>query len=361
MLNEKIKSLDWFLFIALLGIVLFGITALYSIGLGRGDEAYMQRQLVAFGIGSIGMLAIAFANYRLIKNTAIPLYVFSCVLLLAVLLFGEKVRGTRGWFMVGDVGFQPAEFAKIALIIMLARYFSLWTKQNARLRPLFVSMLITAVPGTLVLLQPDFGSALILFALWLSMVLARGIPRRYAICLAVAAIALLFVSWMYLFQDYQKERVLSFLSPGRDSGGAGYNVRQALIAIGSGQLFGQGVGEGSQSQLRFLPEAQTDFIFAVIAEEMGFVGVVALLLFWLLLFERLTRTLRASRDDFSLFTVFGVIVVFFVQLAVTVGGNLGLLPITGLVLPFVSYGGSALVMFFLMIGLTQSVRIHSRG
>lgn len=355
----KLKSLDWILLIALFGILLFSMTALYSIGLGRGSETYMERQLIALGIGSIGMLFLAALNYRVIKNSVIPLYVFSCLMLLAVIFFGEKVRGTRGWFMIGSVGFQPAEFVKIALILMLARYFSLWTKHVGRIRPLIVSGLITVIPVILILLQPDFGSAIIIFVIWLSMIAARGISRKQSIFLGAAFAIMLFASWFFLFQDYQKDRVLSFLSPSRDSSGAGYNVRQAIIAIGGGELFGQGVGEGQQSQLRFLPEAQTDFIFAVIAEELGFVGVSALLLLWMLLFYRLTRIMRMNGDDFSSFMIFGIIVVFFSQVVITIGGNLGVLPITGLVLPFVSYGGSALAISLCMLGLAQSAHIHS--
>lgn len=356
---HKFAAVDWMLMIALMGILLFGFTALYSIDLGREGAMYLKHQLIAFAVGTVVMIVLATINFRMLKNVTIPVYCLSILLLVAVLFFGEKIRGTRGWFTIGGFGFQPAEFVKIALILGLARYFSSWTRQIGRLRPIVISALITILPIALIILQPDFGSALIVFGIWLSMILMSGIPKRYVATLGVLFVTLFAVAWLFVFQDYQKDRILTFVSPRHDSAGAGYNVRQALIAIGAGQLVGQGIGEGSQSQLRFLPEAQTDFIFAVIAEELGFIGVAALLLLWLLLFYRLIRILRNAGDDFSAFIVFGTIIVLFSHVVINIGGNLGLLPVTGLVLPFVSYGGSALVIALSMIGLVQSVKIHS--
>lgn len=347
------------LVVALGGIVLFGLTALYSIGLGRPDAGYLERQATALSIGLVLMVIVSLVNYRTVKNFTIPLYIATVIVLAAVLFFGEKVRGTRGWFFVGSFGFQPVELAKPVLILALARYFSVWTRQVGRIRTFLVSAAIIALPVGLILLQPDFGSAVIVFAIWFSMVIARGIPKRLLLSLAVLCAVGMMGAWLFLFQDYQKERIQSFLFPRSDTSGAGYNVRQALIAIGGGQVLGAGIGAGSGSQLRFLPEAQTDFIFAVIAEELGFVGVLSLLLLWTLLFYRLVSILRKTTDDFAAFIVFGSLIIFFMQFVITVGGNLGLIPITGLVLPFISYGGSALVASFTLVGLIQSIRIHS--
>lgn len=356
---KKLRSMDWIMIFALSGIVLFSSVALYSIGLGREGSSFLDRQLIALAIGSAGLLFLALINYRLLKNTAIPVYVLSIALLIAVLIVGENVRGTRGWFFIGEFGFQPAEFAKIALIVGLARYFSSWTRQIGRFRTIAVSGGIALLPVLLILLQPDFGSAVIVFVIWFSMILISGMPKKTLAGFLIFFIVLIAGAWLFLFQDYQKERIISFLSPRGDSAGAGYNVRQALIAIGGGQLTGTGIGAGSGSQLRFLPEAQTDFIFSVIAEELGFIGVATLLLFWLLFFYRLVVLLRRVNDDFAAFIVLGSLVVFFSQFAINIGGNLGLIPITGLVLPFVSYGGSSLVISLLMVGLIQSVRVHS--
>lgn len=356
---NKLKSFDWMLLVALGGILLFGLTALYSIGLGRPDSGYLERQVTALLIGLVLMVVASFFNYRVVKNLTIPATVATIIILAAVLFFGEKVRGTRGWFFIGSFGFQPVELAKPVLILALARYFSLWTRHVGGLRTFLMSAGLTALPVGLILLQPDFGSAVIVFAIWFAMVVARGIPRRLLLSLAMLCVVGLLGAWLFLFQDYQKERIQSYLFPRADTSGAGYNVRQALIAIGGGQLLGTGIGAGSGSQLRFLPEAQTDFIFAVIAEELGFFGVLSLLLLWMLLFYRLVSTLRRATDDFAAFIVFGTLVVFFLQFVINIGGNLGLIPITGLVLPFISYGGSALVASLTLIGLIQSIRIHS--
>ncbi|MEK7122865.1 MAG: rod shape-determining protein RodA [Patescibacteria group bacterium] len=356
---QKLKSLDWIMIFAILGIVLFSCVALYSIGLGRESASFLNRQLIALAIGSGGMLFLAFINYRLLKNVAIPVYLLGIALLVAVLFVGENVRGTRGWFFIGEFGFQPAEFAKIALIVGLARYFSSWTRQIGRFRTIALRGGIAFLPVLLILLQPDFGSAVIVFAIWFCMILVSGMPKKTFVGFLALFIVLFAGAWLFLFQDYQKERIISFLSPHGDSAGAGYNVRQAQIAIGGGQLIGTGIGAGSGSQLRFLPEAQTDFIFSVIAEELGFVGVAALLLFWLLFFYRLVALLRRVHDDFAAFIVLGSLVVFFSQFVINIGGNLGLIPITGLVLPFVSYGGSSIVISLLLVGLIQGVRVHS--
>lgn len=358
-LLQKLKHIDLILLVALSGILLFSGVALYSIGLGREGASYLDRQLMAVAFGCCGMIAIAMINYRLLKNAAIPLYLLGLLLLVAVLFFGEHIRGTRGWFFIGTLSFQPAEFMKFALIVSLARYFSSWTRQIGRLKTIGVSGIIALFPVGLILLQPDFGSAVIVFAIWFCLILVSGIPRKTFTALLALFVLVFAGAWLFLFQDYQKQRIASFVLPQSDGAGAGYNVRQALIAIGGGQLSGTGIGAGSGSQLRFLPEAQTDFIFAVIAEELGFIGVAAFLAFWLLFFYRLVAAIRRVQDDFAAFLVLGSLVVFFSQFVVTIGGNLGLLPITGLVLPFVSYGGSSMVTSLLMVGLVQSVRIHS--
>lgn len=353
------RHLDWILLFALAGILLFSIAALYSIGLGREGVSYLDRQIIALALGACGMVVLALINYRLLKNIAIPIYLLGIILLIAVLYLGEYIRGTRGWFFIGEFGFQPVEFAKFSLIVALARYFSSWTRRIGRIRTILVSGIISLLPVFLILLQPDFGSAIIVFVVWFCMILVSGIPKRTCAAFVALFLILFTASWLFLFQDYQKQRIASFFLPQSDAAGAGYNVRQALISIGGGQLVGAGIGAGSGSQLRFLPEAQTDFIFAVIAEELGFIGVAAFLLFWLLFFYRLVATLRRVQDDFAAFLVLGSLVVFFSQFAVNIGGNLGLLPITGLVLPFVSSGGSSMIISFLLVGLVQSVRIHS--
>ncbi len=356
----KLRHLDLVLLCSVLGISLFSIAALYSIGLGKEPQSfeYLMHQSVILGAGLFCVLGIALVNYRVFRNVSIPFYGAALALLLAVLLFGEKIRGTRGWFFIGNLGIQPAEVAKLALILVLAWYFSSWTRQVGRLRHILVSGALTLVPFLLILLQPDFGSAVILFIIWVTSIGMSGIPKRYVVSMGVLLLVLFSSAWLFFFADYQKQRITTFLFPSADIRGSGYNVRQASIAIGAGQFLGTGIGAGSQSHLKFLPETQTDFVFSVIAEEFGFVGVSFLLLLWYLFFSRVFYLLKSAADDFSAFIVLGCAMMIFSELAINIGGNLGLVPLTGIALPLVSYGGSSLFVTLLAVGLLQSIAIH---
>jgi rod shape determining protein RodA len=359
-LVSKLKQLDILLLCSVVGISLFSMAALYSIGLGKEPQSFefLRHQSIILGVGLGVALCIALIDYRFLRNISIPAYTGVLVLLVGVLLFGQNIRGTRGWFFIGSVGIQPSELAKLALIMMLSWYFSSWTRQVGRLRHILVSGLMTAVPFSLILAQPDFGSAVILFSIWVVMIGMSGIPKRYVISIIIALAILFSSAWLFLFADYQKERITTFLFPAADVTGAGYNVRQATIAIGSGQLFGAGIGAGSQSHLKFLPETQTDFIFSVIAEEFGFVGVFFLLLLWCMFLYRAFFLLKRCTDDFSAFLVLGVISMIFAELVINIGGNLGMIPLTGIALPLVSYGGSSLFVTLLAFGIIQSITIH---
>ena len=338
-----------------------GFAALYSIGLGKegGDFSYVAHQAAAFGIGIAVMLGISVVQYRLFRNYSLVLYGISIALLFAVLFFGSAVRGTRGWFIIGSYSFQPVELAKIGLIVALAWYFSSYTRQVGRLRHIIVSAFLAGISIAAVLLQPDVGSAAILFIIWFGMILMSGIPRRYTIAIVLILCSLCALSWMLVLKEYQRQRIISFLAPAHDIRGTSYNIRQAQIAIGSGTWLGRGLGYGSQSQLRFLPESQTDFIFSVLAEELGFFGIALLFFFWHLLFSRLIRIMKRARDDFSLYCVLGITIMLFSHMAINIGGNLGVIPLTGIVLPFMSYGGSAILISLLAIGLAESIHIHN--
>lgn len=355
------RGIDLLLLFAVIILSCFGLAALYSIGLGKDPQNFslFYRQLTVCGVLFILLLPLAFSNYRIYRNISIVLYIGTIVLLCAVLFFGRTVNGTRGWFLVGTFGFQPAELAKIALVLMLARYFSNHTRQIAQLRPVIMSGCIAALPTILVFLQPDFGSAAVLFLIWFGMIIVSGIPKKYILTLLIGLICIGGILWLFLFKEYQRARILTVFAPHADVQGHGYNVHQALIAIGSGQVFGRGFGYGSQSHLKFVPENQTDFIFSVIAEEMGLVGVFIVLLFWVLFFHRLLAIMRSVRDDFALFTILGICFLFIVQVTLNIGGNLGIVPLTGLVLPFISYGGSAQAVALISIGIAQSIKTHA--
>lgn len=356
-----LAKFDWLLLGAGFVLVAFGMAAIYSVALSTeaGDLSFIQKQGIALAIGLILVLVLATSNYRLYRNWTLLLYLISLVLLLGVLFFGTTVRGTTGWYSLFGFSFQPVEFAKIALVLVLAKYFSEKARRIFGWRELISSGILTALPVGLVLLQPDFGSSAILVGIWALMVFFAGLRLRHAALLAFIASAGAGLAWFVIFADYQRDRILTFLDPSRDPLGRGYNVTQAIIAIGSGELFGRGLGFGSQSQLKFLPESQTDFIFAVIAEELGFLGVLFILAAFGLLFFRFFRLVSFSRDDYTSHLLLGIAAIIFIQMTVNIGMNLGMFPVTGIGLPLVSYGGSSLIMSLALLGLAESVAVRT--
>lgn len=351
------RGMDWWLIAAVFLLSLFGLAALYSIGLGRPDLHFLdfKKQAVFLVSGLIIMLAASRFNQVFFRSLTRPFYLFSFGLLILVLLFGVTARGTRGWFMLGGISFQPVEIMKVALILTLALFAARRSRQLKAGHFFVASVVLAILPAVLVILQPDFGSALLLLFIWFFLILIAGSRWQYLIFLLVVISSLFLAGWFGFFKEYQKERFLTFLDPARDPLGRGYNITQSIIAVGSGGWQGRGLGYGSQSQLRFLPEARTDFIFAVIAEELGWVGSSAVLALFGLLFYRLTRAAGRVQDDFCLFTILGVLALFLAQFTVNVGMNIGLLPVTGITLPFLSAGGSSLLVNFLLIGMVQAM------
>lgn len=358
---NRVRSLDWLLNLAIFTLMLIGFSAIYSVALSQehGDFSTVKKQAVAAVIGLVVFVWIASSNYRLLRNYAKVFYVVGCALLVAVLLFGSTIRGTTGWFKIFGFQFQPVEFMKITLIITLAAYFCRFSGKLAGIRQIIVSALITAVPVFFTMMQPDFGSAVMLMSIWGVLLLFAGLQKRHILALVGCFLVLGVLSWQFFLVDYQKSRIMTFLQPTADPLGQGYNVNQAIIAVGSGGWIGRGLGFGSQSQLKFLPESQTDFIFAVIAEELGFVGVCIVFFAFGLLFFRLYRQAAETTDDFTGYMIVGVATLMFVQFFVNAGMNVGMLPVTGLGLPLVSYGGSSLIVMLSMLGLVQSAAIYT--
>jgi rod shape determining protein RodA len=358
-LFSHLRKFDWYILGASLGLTAFGLASLYSTTLGgAGDAGLFWRQLVFSGLGLSVVFVLSFFNYRQLSGAARPLYVLALALLVAVLLFGSTIRGTRGWFSVFGLGLQPVELVKIILVVYLARFMSDYARDPVGLRRIVGSGLALAGVFTLVLLQPDLGSATLLLIVWGAMLLISGIRRRHLLIMAGLGLTVVACAWLFLLSPYQKDRVNTFLNPASDPLGSGYNVTQSVIAIGSGGLVGKGLGFGSQSQLRFLPERQTDFIFAVIAEELGFLGVLVVLALFALIFWRAYVLAVHSRSDFATFLVLGLSVSLAAEMFVNVGADLQLMPVTGVTLPFVSYGGSSLLAKFTMIGLLESIAVR---
>lgn len=352
------RKFDWWIFFSVFFLSVFSLLALYSLTvLGSMDITTFYKQLFFIILGFSILIFFASLNYNSWKVYNRYLYLIAIVALLSVLFFGRTINGTTGWFYIFGFGIQPVEYVKIVLIISLSNYFS----RNINLLPawrIFLeSAFMTFIFVGLVLLQPDTGSALVLVGIWLVYLLVGGIPWKYLLFIFISGIIFVFIAWGFLLADYQKDRLLVFMDPSIDPLGAGYNIEQSMIAIGSGQLLGRGVGLGSQSQLRFIPERSTDFILAVLGEEFGLLGIVLLLLLWAVIFWRLFRLANLASNNFSYLLVSGIAALFFIHVLVNMGMNLGVMPVVGLSLPFISQGGSFLLISFLLIGIVENISI----
>ncbi|MFA5954566.1 MAG: FtsW/RodA/SpoVE family cell cycle protein [Patescibacteria group bacterium] len=363
-IREFVGRFDWLLFAGMVLVVGIGLVTLYSIAIGRGGgDLYTFKKQVAVALGGLFLYGLfSFVHFHTWQSISRWLYVGMLVLLGATLAFGQVVNGTRGWLAVGALHFQPVELAKFVGVIVLASYFARRSRELDLFSNLVQSFLVAAFLAVLVFLQPDFGSAALLLSLWAGLVLVIGVKRKYLVAFAVTASVILVIGWMFLFKPYQKERIATFFSPEAVTS-ASYNVRQATIAVGSGQLFGRGLGEGSQSQLRFLPEAETDFIFAVIAEQLGFAGVAVLVGIIAMMYVRMFLLINRCHDWFAAFFVLGTIILFTVEIFINAGMSMGLVPVVGIPFPLVSAGGSSLLVHLALLGIVQNVarREGSRG
>lgn len=336
-----------------------GLLALSSLSVAGGTDYFLKQSIFSL-LGLGGMLLVAFSDYRHIEKYSTALYFITLIILFGVLLFGTTVRGTAGWISFGAFQVQPVEIAKVTLIIFLASFISKKKSELGEWTRVIASLVLSAALIFLVLKQPDLGSSLVLAAIWGGMILASGLRAKHLIVLSVLGAVLVSGSW-FVLEDYQKDRIDTFIHPELDPRGSGYNVLQAIVAVGSGGLSGKGVGHGSQSQLSFLPEKHTDFIFAVIAEELGLVGAFFVIALYMALLYRIKRIGDQASDNFGYLVAVGVLVMFFAQIAINIGMNVGLLPVTGLPAPLLSYGGSSLLSVLFSLGLLQSVYQRKKG
>jgi rod shape determining protein RodA len=337
-----------------------GLVILYSTSVSSGTPEVFYRQLVFTVIAVAGFFAFSFYNYHKLAKQNRVVYIVIILMLLGLLLFASAVRGSTRWFDLGFFNFQPAEFAKIVVILGLSRWLYLKRGQINSWKSIFITLLYVLIPAILIIWEPDLGSAIIIMGIWLGLLLISPMSKRYLLAFLIIATIAAGLGWQFVLKDYQKTRIEVFLNPSLDPRGRGYNVRQAVIAVGSGSLTGRGLGQGLQSQLKFLPERQTDFIFASAAEEIGFVGCAALLVLYNILLWRLLKIMRYSKDDLGYYLAGGVFFLFFAQILINIGMNMGLLPVTGIPLPFLSYGGSSLVVIFIILGVVQNVARQSR-
>lgn len=365
MLNHIVRNLkkfDWVLLAAVFLLFCLGLSAIYSVSLSETDNDFSDfKKQSVFGLfGFAVLLILGLKNYSWLRVYSKTIYTIALLLLILVLFIGTDIRGTRGWFSVFGLGIQPVELAKVALLISLAKFFSNRFYQFKVWKHILIGFFLTTIFAVAVMLQPDLGSAMVLMGLWLGLLVLSGTPKKFLIFLLIIFVVTALLGWQFFLQDYQKDRIVSFINPEADPRGSGYNVSQSVIAIGSGGVWGKGLGFGSQSQLRFIPESRTDFIFAVIAEELGFFGVSLMLFLYGVIFYRLFLIARSAYNDFGLYLVVGVIILLFLHLIINVGMNMGIMPVTGLALPFLSYGGSFLMICLVLIGIAQSVRVRGR-
>jgi len=355
---KKIMQLDWGSVGAVFFLLISGLVTIYSFSVNAdsGEEINLfQRQLIFLGVGIALFLFFSFYDYRTWKKYSNFLYFLSVGLLFAVLLWGSNIRGTSGWFDLGFFNLQPVELVKIFSIIFLASYFVRIGGMRIGLKEFFISFLIILLPVVLTLRQPDLGSASVLIAIWISMAFFAGVNKKYLFGLILIACLGLFLSWGVVLKDYQKERIQTFLNPERDPLGSGYNVIQSMIAVGSGGFSGKGVGYGSQSQLNFLPERHTDFVFASVNEIFGMIGSVSVVGFFWFLFFRLFVIAVKARDRFGRLVAGGILAMLAYQVVINVGMNIGIVPVTGISLPFLSYGGSFLIATMIAFGISQNI------
>ncbi len=348
-----LKKVDYFLFLVMILALVFGLVVILS----TNREAF-DRQIIFALTGLLIYIGVSLFDYRLLKKVSIGLYVAVVGLLGLVFISGIVTRGAARWLEFGTGQFQPSEFSKVALILLLAATLSSHLSRLS-FKGFLISVGVTIVPVLLVYFQPDLGTSIILLTIWLGIIVAAGLKPLYLFLMAALGLGLLVPLWSVL-KSYQKQRVVSFLNPSRDPLGGGYNVLQAKIAVGSGQFWGRGFGRGTQSHLQFLPEHYTDFIFASLSEEWGLVGALVLLLFFAVLLVRILMVARDAGDGFGSLMALGVFSFLLPQIFINVGMNLGIMPITGIPLPLVSYGGSSLWVTMVALGLVQSVAIRRK-
>lgn len=355
-----VKTVDVTLLFAMIAISFAGLFTMSSF---QGNDSYFWKQglwiLISF---AVFFIASRF-EYRFLKNTHIVMSMYGIVLFILTLLFtlGHATKGAESWFRLGGLAFQPSDLMKLVLIIVLAKYFSRRHIEIANIRHIIVSAVYAFIPFVLVVLQPDLGSALVLFAIWLGLVFVSGISMKHLLIVFTLGVVTFTLAWNFAFKPYQKARIINFVNPLQDIRGTGYNAYQSTVAVGSGGIFGKGIGYGTQSRLNFLPEYKTDFIFAAYAEEWGFVGTILLLIFFFIIFFKLSWYALVADSTFEALFTYGVLIWMITHVTINIGMNIGSMPVTGIPLPLMSYGGSHLLAECLALGMCVGMRRYSRS
>jgi len=354
---KLLRTIDWTLVALPVLLVVAGVITIYSTTLGTSQTYLAGRQILFAVLGLILMFACTVFNYRALKSYAGIFYLLSIGLLFLVLMFGKKIFGATRWIDFGVFQLQPSEILKISMTIFTAAFLS--SGATGWLKRLIWLLAIFAVPIFLVLRQPDLGTAIVISFVFLGLFFIWPIHKKIKIIAVIVMIAIIPLGW-FLMRDYQHQRIRTFIDPGSDPYGSGYNVIQSIIAVGSGGIWGRGLGNGPQSQLNFLPVSHTDFIFAGWAEATGLIGSVALIITMIILNWRIYNVAKIAQDDFGRYLAVGFGVIFTVQTVINIGMNLGIAPVTGIPLPYVSAGGTALMTNFISLGILQSIYVRNK-
>lgn len=350
---------DWVVFLVTISLCLIGILNIYSATLMDSDNNLYEKQLIWFSIGLALMILATFVNYIHLERLAYPIYTIAIILLIATILTGRTTGGAKRWLSIGFASFQPSEFAKIAIILILSKYFSAIKipLRGLSLKELIVPSIIAFIPFILIIKQPDMGTAVITFLIFASMVIFAKVRLKLVIGITAISLPLIPIAWRFL-KDYQKARLMSFLDPTLDPLGTGYHIMQSKIAVGSGGIIGNGFTNGTQGQLRFLPEHHTDFIFSVLAEEWGFIGSFIVLILYFVLVLWGLNIAQNAKDRLGAFLAFGVSFMFLWHILINIGMVTGMLPVVGVPLPFMSYGGSFLITTMIGAGILANVSMR---
>ncbi len=355
--RRLLREIDGLTIGLILILSLIGVLFIYSSSYYLSSQYYAKQ--ILFLLISVGGLILALAiDYQHLLIFSLPIYIVTNLILLVTLFLSRQIAGMRGWLVFPLFRLQPAEIAKVALILILASFFSQYRRERLTLQSILGSVGLTAVPFLLVLLQPDLGTAACYLPLLLASLFLAGLSRRAMALLFILVLIFGAFSWHFYLKDYQKKRLITVIAPYQDKRGAGYHLLQSKIAIGSGGFSGKGFKKGTQSQLRFLPARHTDFIFSVISEEFGFLGSVSVLLLFFWLIWRLLRAVELARDRAGKYIIFMVACLISYETLINIAMVIGFFPVVGIPLPFLSYGGSSLLTHFLAVGLVLNVRMR---
>ncbi|MBF0100560.1 MAG: rod shape-determining protein RodA [Desulfobacterales bacterium] len=362
--RRLIEYFDWVLLLLTIILMISGIIVLYSavnISVPNAERYLYYKQMMWYAVGFMGMCLLFLINYKVLESWAIIIYLFCIFLLICVLLFGKYAGGSKRWLIIGPVTIQPSELVKLGVIILLSKYYTKrLTSSGLLFKDLIIPMIIVGIPCGLIMVQPDLGTALLIIFISGSITLFVKIERKTFISIFLISITVCPTAWFFL-KEYQQQRILTFLDPDRDPLGSGYHIIQSKIAIGSGMFAGKGYLKGTQKALSFLPEQHTDFILSVLAEEWGFIGTVYLILIFFMIIAWGVNIAYRCRDNFGTILSFGITIMLFWQIFINMGMVMGLLPVVGVPLPMISYGGSSVLTSMTGLGMLISISMRRFG